>query len=147
MLITCALAVMSSLAWSIMLSKASVDSFSQGSINPGPSVWGGETSSKCKCERRNKIVKHSPFRCLSLTQADFGPQNKENYMKYSNFFLEVIKVLHEPVAFINWGDFLILWSDLLTSHQHVCVSDLVAGCLWRCTPGLCAWPLLGWAGL
>lgn len=34
---TCALAVMSSLACMVMVSKASVGSFSHGSINPGPS--------------------------------------------------------------------------------------------------------------
>lgn len=36
---TCVLAVMSSRAWSFMLSNTSVGSFSQGSIRPGPSVW------------------------------------------------------------------------------------------------------------
>lgn len=41
---TCALTVMSSLAWSIRLSKASVGSFSQGSMRLGPSEW---RSRKC----------------------------------------------------------------------------------------------------
>lgn len=48
---------MSSLAWSIMLSKASVGSFSQGSINPGPSELEERNQLNCKCDTKWWISK------------------------------------------------------------------------------------------